>query len=440
MNVVEMANLISEEIKKHQKTRLKMLNNYEKYKGNVPIKNRELPIANKINKKIANDFRGYITDQHTGYLFGNPVSYSLNDENERNKEEFKTFKRRNMLDDLDAETGKYMSICGSASRLSYINKEGLESVKNIKPWECIYIYDEVGDILYAIRYYFVFRKRNGENKQVIRAEFYDNKYVYYFIENEKGEYSLEIKEGKKNPELHLFDYVPLLEFPNNEERMGDWEKVESEIDAYDETVSDTQNEIEQFRLAYMVFYGVNIDKETLEMAQQTGAFGGLKTDSKIEFLTKDINDTLIENQKKTLKQNIHKFSSTIDLTDENFSGNVSGIALEHKLQALENRAKMKERKFTNSVNQMFKVLSSSWKRRKFDIDYLDVEVQFTRNLPVDLEYQANIAQKLKGFVSEDTRLSLLEFIKDVEIEKEKMKEDSEGMESLFNMNVVDENE
>jgi len=88
----------------------------------------------------------------------------------------------------------------------------------------------------------------------------------------------------------------IIVFPNNEEQQGDAEKVLSLIDAYDRTLSDVNSEVEQFRLAYMAFYGYDPDEETLKKAARTGAFGlDEKTEGVgIEFITKDLNDAVIE--------------------------------------------------------------------------------------------------------------------------------------------------
>jgi SPP1 family phage portal protein len=47
----------------------------------------------------------------------------------------------------------------------------------------------------------------------------------------------------------------LFEFENNKEKQGDFEKVESLIDAYDKIISDGVSEIEAFRMAYLVLSG-----------------------------------------------------------------------------------------------------------------------------------------------------------------------------------------
>ena len=117
----------------------------------------------------------------------------------------------------------------------------------------------------------------------------------------------------------MFDYVPVILFQNNNEEKGDFEKVEALIDAYDKNRSDSVNEVETFANAYMKFKGTSIDKEVIDNAKQTGAFE-VPEEGDVDFITKNINDTFVENNRKNLNEDIHKFSASVDMVDEKFSG------------------------------------------------------------------------------------------------------------------------
>jgi len=82
--------------------------------------------------------------------------------------------------------------------------------------------------------------------------------------------------------------------------------VEALIDAYDKTVSDAQNEIEEFRLAYLLLTGAEIDEDTLIKARATGVIE-LPAEGDAKYLTKVLQTEFIENQKNTLERNIFRF-------------------------------------------------------------------------------------------------------------------------------------
>src|SRR5699024_2635800 len=127
-------------------------------------------------------------------------------------------------------------------------------------------------------------------------------------------------------------------------------------------------------------------------------------------------DQFLENHKKTLNDNIYKFSQTVDMGDEKFSGGAeSGESRKWKLLSLENKSITKERKFTRALQEQFKIISSSWKKKNIDIPYTD-----TSNIPIDMLYYADIIQKLKGLISDETLFANIPFISDPQLEIEKM--------------------
>jgi SPP1 family phage portal protein len=426
------SDIVKDLIDDHAPKRAKMLSLYNRYKTvDLPILNREFEDENKINRKLNNSFDSEIVDTKVGYFIGYPISYQVDKEQpgaEKINATLQDFKLRNNIDDLDSETVKMATICGYAARLLYIDRDGLERAMNVNPWEVILIYDRsINEPQFALRYYDITVKEGKQEKTRTRVEWYDDTTVTYYIQDDSGEYVPDTTEPV-NPQPHLFDLVPLIVFPNNEEQQGDAEKVLNLIDAYDRTMSDVNSEIEQFRLAYMAFYGYDPDEATLSMARHTGAFG---LDEKgegvgIEFITKDMNDTAIENHLNRLEGNIMRFGKSVNMTDESFASNLSGVAIKYKLMALENKCITLERKMTASLRQQFKVLATAWAKKGILMDYTNIFFDFKRNLPVNLTDEADSTGKLKGNVSERTRLSQLSFVDDVEWELEEMAKDNEG--------------
>ena len=438
------SDIIKDLIDNHAPIRAKMLDLYNRYKtDDLPILNRTFEDEGKINRKLNNSFDSEIADTKVGYFIGNPISYQV-DKTQQGAEKVSAtlsdFTLRNSVDDLDSESVKMATICGYAARLLYINRDGLECAMNVNPWEVILVYDRsINEPQFALRYYDVTIKEGKEEKTRTRVEWYDDQLVTYYLQDDSGEYVLDISEPV-NPQPHLFDLVPVIVFPNNEEQQGDAEKVLNLIDAYDRTMSDVNSEIEQFRLAYMAFYGYDPDEETLARAKQTGAFG-LDEKSEgvgIEFITKTMNDTAIENHLNRMEGNIMRFGKSVNMTDESFANNLSGVAIRYKLMALENKCITLERKMTAALRQQFKVLSTAWAKKGIPVDYTNIYFGFKRNLPVNLLDEATSTVNLKGTVSERTRLSQLSFVDDVDWEMEEMSKDNAGLLDLDDGAVQDE--
>jgi SPP1 family phage portal protein len=439
--------LLNDNFYRHE--RMKLL--YEQYKGRTPIFDRKFDDESKVCSHLSNDYRGAIIDTKNGYFLGNEIGYELDKTKYKSKtdyekalQELNDFKLRNDIADLDSTTGEYASVCGQAARLLYVNSEGKESVMNIKPWEAIFVYDATTDeIQYAFIYYRVKIRTDNDIIWQTKVEWYDNKNVTfyksdYYSPDGFGSFVLDDTEPV-NPKPHLFDFVPLIPYYNNNLWQGDFEKVESLIDGYDRLLSDAQNEVEEFRLAYLAFYGVEPTKEDIARFRMTGAISFPEnTDGK--FITKDLNGavTFIENHKNTLNDNIFRFSKTVDMSDEKFSGSAqSGESRKWKLLAIENDAMNKERKFTKANRLMFKVLQSAWTKKNIPFDYLSIQYRFTRNVPLSLVDAATTTSQFKGNISEKTRLGLLPFVTDVDAEMQAMKDDLSDGVDLDDVNTDD---
>ncbi len=420
--------ILIEIIDEHKKDRDRMKKLYQRYKADFDgptIFSRSatqyedfetggnvLRLDDKVNNRLNNAFDADIVDTKIGYMFGHPISYDVDGANETLKQEIESFLLRNNAEDNDAEYGKMAAICGYAARLAYVDKDGFERVINIDPWEAVFIGEDIQEPDYSLRYFYV--------DDEIYAEFYDESDIYFFKSNQGGQFTL------VDIQPHMFEYDPLFGVANNKELKGDQEKVLSLIDAYDRTLSDASNEIEQYRLAYLILRGLGADEETLANLKKNGVFELFGENDDVRYLTKDINDQMIENHLNRLEENILRFAKSVNFTDESFGTQISGVAMRFKLMALENKCITMERKFISSLRYQFKVLFSAWAKRKgfSKEDYLKVFYSFKRNLPANILDEAQTTTQLKGQVSERTRLGLLSFVDDVEFELEEMKKDA----------------
>ncbi|CDQ22580.1 phage portal protein [Halobacillus karajensis] len=416
--------LIFDIIEEHKADHKRTKGLYERYKGDdVPIFKRKTPdyedfetgrmkrLDDKVNNLLNNSFDAEIVDTKVGYLFGHPIAYTY-DEQESLNGIINEFNLRNHVEDADSEWGKMASICGYGARLAYINKDKEERIQNIDPWEVVFLCSgNISEPEYSLRYY-----DGTDGKRY--AEFYDDTTIHFFSADSGGQFT----EDETQP--HLFDFNPLFGLANNKELKGDAEKVLSLIDAYDRTLSDASNEIEQYRLAYLVLKGLGADEETLSKLKETGIFELFDEKDDVDYLTKDVNDQLIENHLDRLEDNILRFAKSVNFTDESFGGNVSGVAMKYKLMALENKCITMERKMTAALRYQYKTLFSAWQKRNRvnKDDYLGVTFSFTRNIPANIVEEAQVANSLKGIVSDKTIRKKLSFVDNPEEEEELMQE------------------
>lgn len=422
--------IIGKVINDHKRRMVKMLLDYKRYKTDedgVPIFSRQLPdTSSKINNRLANDWFGEIVDTKTGYMFGVPIDISVDKDAPDHEEVAKKidrFRKMNNFDDLNSEVGKFAAICGYDVLLAYIDPDGNERVMRMNPWECCIITEtEITEPAYAIRFFETYDKKQ-------RVECYDGKRMHVFIGGQGGGFAREVVEERD----HMFAFCPMFGVPNNAELRGDGEPVFSIIDAYDRTMSDFNSEIEQFRLAYLLFYGVKPTQELIDEMIQTGALYISATDkesseNKIDYLTKQINNTALDSHLDRLEANIVRFAKHVNFSDAAFGGDITGPAMRFKLFMLESKAKPMERKHQAAMMYLFKVIGSAWKTRGLpNFDYTALEFKYTRNIPVNTLDEAQTAQTLLGITSKRTVLKTLKtIVPDPDEELRQIEEETHG--------------
>ncbi|WP_250675460.1 phage portal protein (plasmid) [Paraclostridium ghonii] len=405
-------------IEDHQKERNRILEMKKYYNNMNDILNRSYTDSNKPQNKLSHNYAAYITDNFVGYMVGKPISYKSH-----NKDLLDKISESFLYnDEIDNNTtlAQEQSICGYAYELLYTDNASDLRFKCLDTENTIVVYDnslEEAEI-FAILY-------NELDKDKLRIYTYDNNSIKEYIkENDK----LTLKLGSE----HFFGQVPISTYENNRQRIGDFEKAISIINAYDKAESDTANDFEYFTNAILMIKGVLIEEEDEKgkplnfKENRVLNFSGMDGDA--GYLIKNINDTALENYKNRLNKDIHKFSNVVDMSDENFAGNLSGIAIKYKLLTMENATAIKESKFRKGIMKRIELMTIHFKiANNSDFTYLDIKPIFTRNIPSNDTETVTMVRDLTGIVSNETLLSQLPFVEDVEaeikaIDKEKEKE------------------
>lgn len=423
--------LILDLIKKHSKEK-RRLSKLQKYYNNenTKIATRKYKNKNKPKNRLSHPYAQYITDTAVGYLLGKPVAYATEDKNLL--EAMTDIFRYNDESDNNTTLAKMASIYGYAYEIMYLDKNAKPRFKAIDPSELIVCYDNTleENIVLAIRYYDEVVRNNDLEETVTRLEVYTKP-----TENDKGEI---IANGKiirgtirlesitlEDEEDYYFNDIPVNVYINNDELYGDFEKVLSLIDAYDQSQSDTANDFELFTNCMLVINGELIDDEQAENLNDVNLIQFLNSDSDAKYLIKDIQDTALENYKNRLNEDIHRFSFVPNMSDENFSNNASGIAMKFKLMGLENLIGVKEAKFKKGLMRRIELLCAYAKmKNNSDYSYLAIEPIFTRNTPNNELELSQIMQNLTGILSEETIIGMSPRVSDIQAEIERKEKEA----------------
>lgn len=404
---------------------------HDYYMGRHSILKRAYEDPSKPNNRVVNPYANYITTLITGYFVGEPVEYTS--DNEPALEQLREIFAYNDEPSVNKEIAKWQSICGEGYDIIYIDADGNTRFKALPAIGMMPIYNDDldEDLIYVIRYWTAYDIERDMNVNYV--EVYSPVDIVKYRDDISG---LEMIDQK----YHLFGQVPVTPYFNNSEGQGDFELVISEIDAYDSFESDSVNEADYFADSYLVLSGMEgTEAEDIASMKENRVLifpeGGAGT-----WLTKTVNDSWIENEKKRLDQDIHKFSFCPPMTDENFASNASGVAMKYKLMGLENKVGVKESEFEKGLRRRIELIYGVIRRVNGDMSYLEINIVFTRNLPQDLEAAVRTVKELDGVISDETRLALLPLDIDAEAEIEKVEEQKLTNYALFADNFRSNND
>ena len=177
----------------------------------------------------------------------------------------------------------------------------------------------------------------------------------------------------------------MIEYKNNPEYLGDFENVISLIDAYNTLQSDRINDKEQLVDAILLFYNMSISSDQAEEIKRSRMISEIPPEGRAEYLVKQLNESQVDILRSNIEKDIHKISMTPNMSDENFVGNSSGVALRYKLLAFEQNIKNKSRYMEKGLKERFKLYNNFLNvNSKMEIIPIEeVDVVFTRNLPTN---------------------------------------------------------
>ncbi|EMW5568162.1 phage portal protein, partial [Enterococcus faecalis] len=319
---------------------------------------------------------------------------------------------------LDSDTARFQGACGVAFRLlePVKTKEGWQLwASNIEPWKAEKY--ENADIFIREKYD-THQKKFFEEMKVITKEricIY-SRYIESNLVSASGTFKL--IEEVENP-LETFY---LSEFKNNTNRYCDFEVAEELSDAFDRSLSDQQNEVEQFKLAYMAISGSILDEEKAQrMMDQLGILNLPDPQAKVGYVTKDINKDFNEYHLNQLKKMFYTITKSIDFNDEVFKSNASGEARKWQIIALEAKTNTKEQYFREGLKEVAETMAAFIKfNDKLDLDVSKIVFTFSRSLPTDIGYLADALPKLSPFLSKRTIINQIPFAKDPDYEMDLM--------------------
>ena len=398
------------------------------YNGKHVILNKSYADKSKECNHIVTNYCKIVTDTYSGYICGKPVSYTSN----QNIDDVQDCINYNDSDAEDMAWCTNALIYGVGYELQWIDKYSQVRYSQVNPLNAFVIYDNTldCDLLYFVRWY---KRDNFDDNDIFNIEVYSDKTVKtYQAHGLSGALEL-ISE-----EQHYFNDVPVSVFYLNDLETNIFDCIISLNDAYNELQSSEIDDFNAWVDAYLTLVGVDADSEDIASMKENRVLI-LPEGAQATWLTKNASDTQIVNMLDNIKKNIFKVTACPDMSDETFLAQ-SGTALAYKLVGFENVASSIVARFTKAIQRRIELICNVLNLKASEATWRDININFVRNLPVNLTEIVQLVNALKGTVSDATLLGQLPFISDVNAELEAVAKQKEANMELYSFNAFDSEE
>ena len=407
----------------HEQNRAEMLYLFEYVKGRQPILDRQKQIRPEINEKIVDNMASEVLEFKLGYEFGSPISYvqrarkdiksrnalfsffkKLFTSDESKKEDLRVSAINEMMVEeckaaKDLQLAKDVKTCGVGYRLILPKKiktgVSVFDLLVLNPMNTFVVYsnDAYREPILGVSY---FPHRDGS----VTFGCY-TKTSYFKIEMGITKGFEDWFEEKPN----TVGMVPIIEYINDYDRMGCFERVIPLMDALNTIDSDRVNDIAQH--VQNILWGDNVALDT-EQYKKLRDDGMILTKSEqgrtatLKYLESVLNQSENQTLVDYVKQQILDITNTPSRSELSGGSTGSATNMSTGWMAAETDAKEKEQIWSASERRetavILKIIKDS---NEVDADIAelnlsDIEIKFSRSRTYDLATKCNSLSALIG--------------------------------------------
>ena len=373
------------------------------YKNGIQtILNKEKSVRPEINNKLVVNHAQMITRNVIGYFLGTPIQYIQSGADK--KEEIDRLNKYVAYEDkssVDKEIGEYQSICGTAFRIIYTDGILADEVpfedKCLNPATTYVIYENsiAEKPVVAVTYYNIL----GEDNAVIGTK------LYAYTEFGLFTFSSNVSNGYIGEDYNV-DYspysiggIPIIEYPNNMWRIGDWELCIGLMDAINALQSGRLDDIDQVVQSLLVFINADVDTETYDQMRESGVVCLKNTTnytSEVKTMSTELDQAGINLMSSELESLLYAIIGIPDRNSRSGGGGDTGQAVELRdgWADLEIVARNKEIVFKKVEKQSLRIILNIINNKEgSDLSLLDVDIKFSRNK------NNNLLVKTQGYMN-----------------------------------------
>ena len=374
------------------KTIIRYLWNY--YKGDQPVLYRTKIQNADITNKVSENHAYEIVQFKVGQTYGEPIQLiSRKDDDRINNavDEFNDYLTDANKQEKDIKAGEWQSATGTSFKaVQFANGDIPFRIVAPTPMNTFVIYSRsTEEPLLAVQ---ELKDADGQMYKLCYTDSYECKIV-----------NGEVRDWK----LHGFGGIPIVEFPNNHERISDIELVIGLLDAINTMQSNRMDGVEQFVQFWIKFVNCDIDPETFEKMKISHALtvksNNEQNKSDVDIMTQELNQTECQVAKDDLWDNAQSILAIPTRESQNSGGDTQGaVSLRAGWDFSKTRAKQKDPIIKTAEKRLAKVILNVIRIKDHDLGLTsrDFDVQINHS-PLDNLYTKTQAldQMLKSGIN-----------------------------------------
>lgn len=363
--------------------------NYKK--GDQPVHYRTKTVREDVNNPVVENHAWEIVRFKNGQSNGEPIQcVSTKKEENVNKyvEKFNSYCDASGKHAKDISSGEWTSAVGTGFKAVQFTRKKDVPFRIIVPT--------------PMNTYVVYSSITEEPILAVQTLKDENDYTYLFAYSETMQFKI-VNHKIVEAGLHAFGGIPIVEYPNNQDRVSDIELVIDILDAINNMQSNRMDAIEQFVQSWIKFVNCDIDEETFQKMKMNGALvvksnNGVENKADVDIMTQELNQSESQVAKNDLWDNVLSILA-IPNKEGNTGGDTAGaVSLRNGWDHSKQAAKLKDAYTIESERRLNRVILNVIRIEKGDTDCplseMDYKVQVSHSPTDNLQVKVQSLQML----------------------------------------------
>lgn len=320
---------------------------WDYYKGDQPVLYRRKTANQDITNYICENHAYEIVQFKTGQTYGEPIQYVSRSKDENINaavDKLNDYMADANKHEKDIKGGEWQSATGTSFKAAQ-PKKGDVPLRIVAP---------------TPMNTFVIYNRSTEEPLLAVQELKDEDGNWYKLAFSDTMSFTIVDSTVKSAKLHTYEEIPIVEFPNNHERLSDIELVIGMLDAINNMQSNRMDSIQQFVEYWVKFVNCEIDEETFRKMKESHALTvkSINKDNKsdVEIMTQELNQTQCQVAKEDLWDNVQSILAIPNKNNNNTGGDSQGaVELRNGWDFSKSRAKLKDPLVKSAEKRLAKV-------------------------------------------------------------------------------------